>query len=142
MKQIDRKNHILSVPFIAGFAAFISLLEQYGFYLNSGTLELFRYIDRINFSIKRFINIENTVIIAMDGFVETNILIVGNPENIGVIKIYFRAIKKHTRKCLKVWMCFIICLPKDIPRICIALKLSPHLKFGQKRRYHRFCKGS
>lgn len=47
MKRIDRKNHILSVPLIAGFAAFISLLAQYGFYLNSGTLEFFRYIDRI-----------------------------------------------------------------------------------------------
>jgi potassium uptake TrkH family protein len=47
MRKIDRKNHILSVPLIAGIAALISLLAQYGFYLNPKTLEFFRYLDRI-----------------------------------------------------------------------------------------------
>lgn len=47
MRKIEKKNSIISVPFIAGIAALISLLAQYGFYLNPKTLEFFRYLDRV-----------------------------------------------------------------------------------------------
>jgi potassium uptake TrkH family protein len=47
MRRIEKKNSFISVPLIAGIAALISLLAQYGFYLNPKTLEFFRYLDRI-----------------------------------------------------------------------------------------------
>ena len=47
MRRLEKKNSIISVPLIAGIAALISLLAQYGFYLNPKTLEFFRYVDRI-----------------------------------------------------------------------------------------------
>ncbi len=36
----------MSIPLIAGVAALISLVAQYGFYLSPNTLEFFRYLDR------------------------------------------------------------------------------------------------
>lgn len=47
MRRLEKKNSFISVPLIAGIAALISLLAQYGFYLNPKTLEFFRYVDRI-----------------------------------------------------------------------------------------------
>lgn len=47
MRKLENKNSFISVPLIAGIAALISLLAQYGFYLNPKTLEFFRYVDRI-----------------------------------------------------------------------------------------------
>ncbi len=47
MRKLEKKNSFISVPLIAGIAALISLLAQYGFYLNPKTLEFFRYVDRI-----------------------------------------------------------------------------------------------
>jgi potassium uptake TrkH family protein len=47
MKKIEIKNKIFSVPLVVGFAALISLISQYGFYLNPATLHFFRQIDRI-----------------------------------------------------------------------------------------------
>ena len=47
MRRFDKKNSFISVPFIAGIAALISLLAQYGFYLSPKTLDFFRYLDKI-----------------------------------------------------------------------------------------------
>ena len=52
-------------------------------------------------AIKRFINSEDTVIVAMGESFESNILIVANLKNIGVKKIYSRATKEVHTQILK-----------------------------------------
>lgn len=47
MRKTEKKNYFISIPLIAGIAALISLLSQYGFYLSPKTLEFFHYLDRI-----------------------------------------------------------------------------------------------
>ncbi len=47
MKNIEIENKIFSIPLVAGLAALISLIAQYGFYLNPATLQFFRQVDRI-----------------------------------------------------------------------------------------------
>lgn len=52
-------------------------------------------------AIKRFINVEDTVVVAMGESFESNILIVANLKKIGVTKIYSRATKEIQIQILK-----------------------------------------